>query len=53
MAKRTVHHTVGRDNRARLVSDHGLPKGMRGVDPESDVHTFKEGPIARWIGRKR
>jgi hypothetical protein len=40
MAKRTY----GQDN-GKVVNLSKLPKGMRGVDPEYDVHTFKDGPM--------
>lgn len=52
MAKKTYEHCI--DSRGRVqVRGKALPKGMRGVDPEWDVHTFTEGPIARLLNRKR
>lgn len=48
MAKKTYGHTVNGKGKVQ-VSGKKLPKGMRGVDPEWDVHTFKEGPLRRWF----
>jgi hypothetical protein len=48
MAKTTHAHTVNSKGKARVVGKK-LPKGMQGVDPEWDVHTFKEGPLSRWF----
>lgn len=45
-------HRVDRRGRVHVV-DETLPKGMRGVDPEFDVHSFTEGPIARLRNRRR
>jgi hypothetical protein len=50
MTKKTYGHTFDRHGKARVV-EHKVPKGMRGIDPEWDVHTFKEGPLRRLFSR--
>lgn len=50
MVKKTYGHTVSSSGKVRVVGGK-LPKGMRGVDPEFDVHTFKEGPLRRLFNR--
>ena len=64
MGKKTVTHsativdlnpktgklvTAGRPK----VNASTLPKRLRGYDPEYDVHTFTEGPLARLLGKRR
>jgi hypothetical protein len=46
MAKKTYGQSNG-----KVVNLSKLPKGMRHVDPEWDVATFKDGPLR--IFRKR
>lgn len=46
MAKKTYGQADG-----KVVNLSKLPKGMRRVDPEWDVATFKDGPLR--IFRKR
>lgn len=54
MAKRVVSHEFDeRAGRPVIVNHQKQVKGQRGVDPESDVHSFKEGPISRLMNRKR
>lgn len=48
MAKRTYGQVNG-----KVVDLTPRAKGQRRIDPEYDVHTFKDGPLARWMGRKR
>lgn len=50
MAKKTYGHTVNGKGKARVV-EHKVVKGQRGIDPEWDVHTFKEGPLRRLLSR--
>jgi hypothetical protein len=50
MAKKTYEHRLGSDGRVKVVGT-SLPRGMRGVDPEWDVHTFTEGPLTRLLSR--
>lgn len=54
MAKSVVGHVVGKDGRARVVrGGRDVPKGMVGIDPEWDVHTFTEGPLTRLFSRRK
>lgn len=53
MAKKTQGFTTDSKGRVQQYSHGRLPKGMRGVDPECDVHSFTEGPIARLLNRRR
>lgn len=48
MAKRTYGQVNG-----KVVDLTPRAKGMRGVDPEYAVHTFKEGPLARLMSRRK
>lgn len=48
MAKKTYGMVGG-----KVVDLSKLPKGMRRVDPEWDVATFKEGPLSRLFNRRR
>ena len=52
MAKREYGHRVDPKGRVKVV-DNTQPRHRRGYDPEYDVVTFTEGPIARLFGRKR
>lgn len=49
MAKTYGHKRV--NGKLRAV-DETLPRHLRGHSPD-DVHTFKEGPIKRLMGRNR
>jgi hypothetical protein len=46
MAKKTYSHTVNARGKVR-VTEHKVVRGQRDIDPEWDVHTFKEGPFRR------
>jgi hypothetical protein len=50
MAKKTYGYTVNSRGKAKVV-EHRVVKGQRGIDPEWDVHSFKEGPIRRLFNR--
>jgi hypothetical protein len=44
VAKKTYGHTVDSEGRAKRV-DMTAPRGQRGIDPEWDVATIKDGPM--------
>ncbi|MFI5935773.1 hypothetical protein [Actinoplanes sp. NPDC051494] len=52
MPKREYSHGTTSKGRPKVV-ETTQPRHRRGYDPEYDVVTFTEGPIARLFGRKR
>jgi hypothetical protein len=44
MSKKTYGHTVDKKGKVSRV-DMTAPRGQRGIDPEFDVATFKDGPL--------
>jgi hypothetical protein len=44
VAKKTTGHTVGKNGRVK-TTDMTAPRGQRGIDPEYDVATIKDGPM--------
>lgn len=44
--------TYGQVN-GRVVDLTPRAKGQRRIDPEFDVHTFTEGPLARLLSRRK
>ncbi len=54
MAKKSYVHVVDSKGKPKIVEQKKHPvRGMRGIDPEYDVHSFTEGPIARLLSRKK